>query len=343
MPTRREDGRNPELAVNQNDPLQVVLSNAFLDRKGLRPLHVQIRNAIELAIFSGEIPDGTLLPSVRQLSNALNVAPNTIVRAYQDLRDEEWIDVAPKRGYYVRINGEAELPERVESDVIPLIDSAIDAASEAGISDVAFMQIVSERIRARRKATRRIAVVGDESTFLEGRVAMLAEATRDLGVEVSGISFQELGADAGRMHELEEIDLFVVPVGETRIARKLLGEHFSRVLPMTRTVHPDVKSFLNQQSPDTLFGTITSVRENISRLVGILKQHHPLHLTPLTASLEDPEEVEYVIEHAEVIVTGSRARPNFYSFDQIDKPCIEMVLVPDEKTVRRLRDRIVRL
>jgi GntR family transcriptional regulator len=53
----------------------------------------QISSQIKVQVASKRIAPGTQLPSVRQLARDLNVAPNTVVRAYNDLEEEGWITV----------------------------------------------------------------------------------------------------------------------------------------------------------------------------------------------------------------------------------------------------------
>lgn len=44
---------------------------------------------------------GTLLPSVRQLARDLGIAPNTVVRTYNELEREGWVVTAARRGVIV--------------------------------------------------------------------------------------------------------------------------------------------------------------------------------------------------------------------------------------------------
>ena len=61
----------------------------------------QIEEQIRALIQSGDLTPGTLLPTVRQLATDLNVAPNTVARAYSDLQDEGWLISEGRRGTHV--------------------------------------------------------------------------------------------------------------------------------------------------------------------------------------------------------------------------------------------------
>lgn len=58
----------------------------------------QIKEQIRGLIQSGDISPGMILPTVRQLAGDLNVAPNTVARAYADLQEEGWLVSEGRRG-----------------------------------------------------------------------------------------------------------------------------------------------------------------------------------------------------------------------------------------------------
>lgn len=58
----------------------------------------QIEEQLRGLIQRGHLLPGTLLPTVRQLAGDLNVAPNTVARAYTDLQDEGWLISEGRRG-----------------------------------------------------------------------------------------------------------------------------------------------------------------------------------------------------------------------------------------------------
>jgi DNA-binding transcriptional regulator YhcF (GntR family) len=58
----------------------------------------QIEEQLRGLIQRGDLTPGTLLPTVRQLAGDLNVAPNTVARAYTDLQDAGWLISEGRRG-----------------------------------------------------------------------------------------------------------------------------------------------------------------------------------------------------------------------------------------------------
>jgi DNA-binding transcriptional regulator YhcF (GntR family) len=62
------------------------------------PPNRQIAEQIRSLVQRGELAPGAPLPTVRQLSGDLGVAPNTVARAYADLQAEGWLVGEGRRG-----------------------------------------------------------------------------------------------------------------------------------------------------------------------------------------------------------------------------------------------------
>lgn len=72
--------------------------------KSDRAIYLQIIDYIRMQIVSGEIGCGDKLLSVRELSNVLNVNPNTVQRAYAELERMGLVDTIRNTGREVTNN-----------------------------------------------------------------------------------------------------------------------------------------------------------------------------------------------------------------------------------------------
>lgn len=63
----------------------LAIAHLSIDQSSPLPIHEQICQAIRTAVWSRELPSGTLLPTSKELAKHLNVARNTVVFAYAKL------------------------------------------------------------------------------------------------------------------------------------------------------------------------------------------------------------------------------------------------------------------
>ncbi len=65
------------------------------------PLFEQLETGIRGQIIAGTIAAGERLPAARELAETLDINVHTVLRAYQDLRDEGFIELRRGRGAVV--------------------------------------------------------------------------------------------------------------------------------------------------------------------------------------------------------------------------------------------------
>lgn len=75
-----------------------------IDPKSALPTYEQIKQALKMAIFSGQLEEGDRLSSLREMALKLNVNPNTIIKVNYQLETEGFIYSRPGAGYYVKID-----------------------------------------------------------------------------------------------------------------------------------------------------------------------------------------------------------------------------------------------
>jgi len=78
-----------------------------LQKDSTTPVYLQIANSVIQEMKKGRIGPGIKLPGTRQMSELLQVHRKTLVRAYEELDAQGWIEMRPSRGTYTS----KELPE----------------------------------------------------------------------------------------------------------------------------------------------------------------------------------------------------------------------------------------
>ena len=78
------------------DEMNIIITNS----SGL-PIFEQIENSIKKAIFSNDLKEGEMLPSVRSLANELKISFLTVKRAYDELEKAGFIKTIQGKGSFV--------------------------------------------------------------------------------------------------------------------------------------------------------------------------------------------------------------------------------------------------
>jgi GntR family transcriptional regulator len=107
------------------------LSDFSVNLEGPIAVYVQIENLVQFAIASGRLSPGDQLPSVREMSNLLDVNANTVTKAYRDL--ELLGLVKTRRGVGVTVADKA--PKIARDNTGPMVrQHLIDAVAECSAS-----------------------------------------------------------------------------------------------------------------------------------------------------------------------------------------------------------------
>jgi GntR family transcriptional regulator len=93
------------------------------------PIYRQIVERLHQAILTGQLHEGSQLPSVRSLAEQLVINPNTVARAYQELVRDGMALSQQGRGFYVakrrRMYTKAECRRRLEEALDPFVAQVV--------------------------------------------------------------------------------------------------------------------------------------------------------------------------------------------------------------------------
>ncbi|WP_457101559.1 GntR family transcriptional regulator [Microbacterium sp. P5_E9] len=107
------------------------------------PLFAQVATSVRADAAAGRLKPGDRLPSARDVAGALGVNLHTVLRAYQELRDEGLVDMRRGRGAVVT---DAAAPlAHLRDDVIALTERA----RALGLSPDMLAALVKETARDR--------------------------------------------------------------------------------------------------------------------------------------------------------------------------------------------------
>ena len=109
--------------------MNIIITNS----SGL-PIFEQIENAIKEAIFSNELKEGEMLPSVRSLANDLKISFLTVKRAYDELEKAGFIKTVQGKGSYVSPKNLHLIKEEKLKEVQDYIEKIYEVSKLSNIS-----------------------------------------------------------------------------------------------------------------------------------------------------------------------------------------------------------------
>ncbi|UCH96410.1 MAG: GntR family transcriptional regulator [Candidatus Aminicenantes bacterium] len=108
--------------------MKIIIANSSPD-----PIYEQIVRQVKTQIISGELEEGTALPSIRKLARELNISVITTKRSYEDLEREGFIDTVAGKGSFVAVQNKEFLREKRMKIVEDKLGEAISEAKMLGL------------------------------------------------------------------------------------------------------------------------------------------------------------------------------------------------------------------
>ena len=118
-----------------------------IDKLSRTPIYEQVVEQVEMHIRLGDLPRGEPLPSVRSLSQTLNVNPNTLQKAYSELERRGLCVSVPGSGRFVTADAADRLLSQSREDLNEL-KSLVARLHEAGLSREEILSSVEEALSA---------------------------------------------------------------------------------------------------------------------------------------------------------------------------------------------------
>ena len=105
------------------------------------PLFAQVAASVRADAAAGRLKPGDRLPSARDVAAALGVNLHTVLRAYQELRDEGVIELRRGRGAVVTA------PAQDNSELHAAIETLVRVARSLGVAPQTTTALVKEALR----------------------------------------------------------------------------------------------------------------------------------------------------------------------------------------------------
>lgn len=116
--------------------MKIIISN-----QSELPIYAQIREQLKEQILNGQIPEGSTLPSIRQLAKEVGVSVITTTRAYSDLEAEGFIASMQGKGSVVLSTDNNLLKEQSLMRIEEGLTTAIETARIMGMSEEELLHV----------------------------------------------------------------------------------------------------------------------------------------------------------------------------------------------------------
>ncbi len=109
-----------------------------IDAESSHPLFEQVASSVRADILIGRLVPGHRLPSARDVAETLDINVHTVLRAYQQLRDEGLVDLRRGRGAVIAASA-APLAQLSHH-----IDDLVARAADLGVSRSTLAALIKE-------------------------------------------------------------------------------------------------------------------------------------------------------------------------------------------------------
>ena len=109
--------------------------NIIISNSSSIPIYEQIKTAIKQAVFSNELKEEDMLPSVRSMANDLKISFLTVKRAYDELEEEGYIKTVQGKGSFVAPKNLELIKEEKLREIQELIERIYDISKISNITE----------------------------------------------------------------------------------------------------------------------------------------------------------------------------------------------------------------
>ena len=115
--------------------------NIIISNNSSIPIYEQIETAIKQAIFSNELKEEDILPSVRSLANDLKISFLTVKRAYDELEQAGFIKTVQGKGSFVAPKNLELIKEEKLKEIQDYIEKIYNISKVSNISEDEIKQL----------------------------------------------------------------------------------------------------------------------------------------------------------------------------------------------------------
>ena len=305
-----------------------------VDRDLPIPLGTQLRGLIEYGVGCGQLLPGEQLPSVREMADMTGVAPMTVAKAYQDLKERGLIEGRPGSGTFVADAGKPR-PQADKGlvDVHRRIDQLIDECVALRIRPSDLAGMISARVAERQPIERPkdIVLVGNFEAATKAYAATIAEVLGGAAT-VEPMMIKALASDPAPRRRAAAADLVLTFAHRKHEVVKLLPNATVAAISFI----PSEVTRRSLASLDPMARVlVVSIFPEFTPLMKVSVQRFAPHVHDITIIMPDAANFVALMRNADVLVYATGA-DEFVSRLPAGTPSFEFRHTPDIADIRRV-------
>lgn len=127
-------------------------------------IYEQLVRQVKFAIAEGTLQPGQLVPSSRVVSSQLAINPNTVARAFQELQNEEILELLRGRGLVVTAGATKRCKEMRKKLIVDSLRSVLSEALHGGLEADEIREIVRKQLDQLDGRVPTVSSGGDDSS-----------------------------------------------------------------------------------------------------------------------------------------------------------------------------------
>jgi DNA-binding transcriptional regulator YhcF (GntR family) len=289
-----------------------------------------IARMFEAQISSGRYQVGAQLPTVRDLAEQLSVNKNTVVRAYQALEQQGYLELVRGRGAFVRQVDTPTSSEHWRHRVAQLVAEA----KQLSLSRQSVMRELLQSVEmVYGRSELRIAFVECNQPDIE---TLGEELSAEVAYRLEGVLLSDLLKDP--QSYLARFNLIVTTFFHLGEVRQALGEtaHQKVVGVYVAPNHDAMLEIAKLHVP--VLGLICDWPKTIDSLNYSIRAYHP-SATVLPALVDDEARLHQLLNKADALVVTRSAQARLMEF-RPQLPIITVTFTIDQQSIDYLRGRI---
>jgi GntR family transcriptional regulator len=307
-----------------------------LKRRAGIPLYMQIRDLLIEKIQSGKMRENRL-PPVRSVAETLGVNPNTVLRAYNELSKEGYVNGAVGKGTFISTSPYDLRKQNRRELLLKAIEHSLEEALSLEFTIDEYEHAVRDYIQDKKEHMHNIRLI-----FIECNVEQLTYFTEHLDIDPH-IQRVPVLLDDIRLRDKEALkkvrsaDIIVTSFYHLDEVRKYFVHMKKPIVGIN--LEPEVTTLIEiaKIDPNRTVGIVTSSLQCRKEITEILINTNIHFNTLLQTNSSDPDEIDKLVKSCSAVLVSPHQKELVQKRAYPGTKVIEFVFSPDKTSINNLK------